>query len=106
MLQLQYIKERREECISRLKIKNVKDVEARIDEILALDADRRALQAKADGVKADQNRIAKEIGMLMKEGRREEAEAAKTRTAELKAEEKELANQQSAVGSQLGADFL
>ena len=39
MLQLQFIKEHREECISRLKIKNVKDVEARIDEIIALDAD-------------------------------------------------------------------
>ena len=67
MLQLQYIKEHREECISRLKIKNVKDVEARIDEILRLDADRRALQARADAVKADQNRVAKEIGTLMKE---------------------------------------
>ena len=54
MLQLQYIKDHREECISRLKIKNVADVEARIDEIIALDAERRALQVKADAVKAVQ----------------------------------------------------
>ena len=66
MLQLQYLKEHTEECISRLKIKNVKDVEARIDEIIALDAERRALQVKADAVKAEQNRMAKEIGALMK----------------------------------------
>ena len=52
MLQLQYIKDHREECISRLKIKNVADVEARIDEIIALDAERRTLQVKADAVKA------------------------------------------------------
>ena len=90
MLQLQYIKDHREECISRLKIKNVADVEARIDEIIALDAERRALQVKADAVKAESNRIAKEIGNLMKQGKKDEAEAAKARTAELKAEEKEL----------------
>ena len=52
MLQLQYIKDHREECISRLKIKNVQNVEERIDEIIALDAERRALQVKADAVKA------------------------------------------------------
>ena len=67
-----------------MKIKNVADVEARIDEIIALDAQRRALQVKADAVKAEQNKIAKEIGMLMKQGKKDEAEAAKARTAELK----------------------
>ena len=40
MLQLQYIKDHREEIISRLKIKNVQNVEERIDEILRIDADR------------------------------------------------------------------
>lgn len=106
MLQLQYIKEHREECISRLKIKNVVDVEARIDEIISLDANRRALQAKADAVKAEQNRIAKEIGALMKQGKREEAEAAKARTAELKASEKELGEQQTATEEELNAKLI
>ena len=96
MLQLQYIKDHREEIIARLKIKNVQDVEARIDEILAIDAERRAMQAKADAVKAEQNKIAKEIGALMKQGKRDEADAAKARTAELKAEEKELSTKQAA----------
>ena len=106
MLQLQYIKEHREEIISRLKIKNVKDVEARIDEILRIDADRRAMQAKADAVKAEQNRMAKEIGSLMKAGRREEAEAAKTRTAELKAEEKALSTRQAEAEQDLGTKLI
>ena len=106
MLQLQYIKEHREECISRLKIKNVADVEARIDEIIALDAERRALQVKADAVKAEQNRIAKEIGALMKQGKKEEAEAAKARTAELKAEEKSLGEQQTATEKNLNEKLI
>ena len=106
MLQLQYIKEHTDEVIARLKIKNVADVEARIGEIVALDAERRALQVKADAVKAEQNRIAKEIGALMKQGKRDEAEAAKARTAELKAEEKVLSDQWSVTSGQLDEKLL
>ncbi|MBO4588588.1 MAG: serine--tRNA ligase [Bacteroidales bacterium] len=106
MLQLQYIKEHRDEVIARLKIKNVQDVENRIDNIIKLDEQRRSLQAKSDAIKADQNRIAKEIGALMKQGKREEAEAAKAQTAALKAEEKELSEQQAAVSSQLDEELI
>ena len=106
MLQLQYIKDHTEEIIARLKIKNVENVEARIDEILKLDEQRRALQAKADNVKAEQNRIAKEIGMLMKQGKKDEAEASKTRTAELKSEEKELSTQQAEAEQKLNACLI
>ena len=106
MLQLQYIKEHRDEVIARLKIKNVQDVENRIDSIIRLDEQRRALQAKADAVKADQNRIAKEIGALMKQGKREEAEAAKAQTATLKAEERDLSEQQTSVSHQLDEELI
>ena len=105
MLQLQYIKDHTEEIVSRLKIKNVQNVEERIAEILELDVQRRALQVKADGVKAEQNKMAKEIGMLMKQGKKEAAEAAKARTAELKGEEKalceELASTEKALNEKL-----
>ena len=106
MLQLQYIKEHTEEIIERLKIKNVENVEERIAEIIRLDADRRALQQKADAVKAEQNAIAKEIGMLFKQGKRDEAEAKKARTADLKAQEKELDDQQAAVDADLNAKLI
>ena len=106
MLQLQYIKEHTEEVISRLKIKNVKDVESRIAEIISLDAERRALQVKADAVKAEQNRIAKEIGMLMKEGKKEEAEAKKVENGKLKAESEELSTKQAATEKLLNEKLI
>ena len=106
MLQLQYIKDHTEEIITRLKIKHVKDVEARIAEILKLDEERRALQVKADNVKSEQNRIAKEIGMLMKQGKKEEAESAKARTAALKGKEKELSTRQGEVEQELNEKLI
>ena len=106
MIQLQYIKEHRDECIERLKIKNVADVEQRIDEIIALDEKRRAIQKESDAVKAEQNAIAKEIGMLFKQGKRDEAEAKKARTADLKADEKRMADEMAAVEQELNAKLI
>ncbi len=106
MIQLQYIKEHRDECIERLKIKNVADVEQRIDEIIALDEKRRAIQKDSDAIKAEQNAIAKEIGMLFKQGRRDEAETKKARTAELKADEKRMGEEMAAVEQELNAKLI
>lgn len=106
MLQLQYIKDHTQEIIERLQIKNVQNVEERIAEILALDEQRRNLQKQADDKKAEQNAIAKEIGMLFKQGKQEEANAKKARTAELKAEEKELTDKQTAVENELNAKLI
>ncbi|MBP5548010.1 MAG: serine--tRNA ligase [Bacteroidales bacterium] len=106
MIQLQYIKEHRDECIERLKIKHVVDVEKRIDEIIALDERRRALQQRSDAAKAEQNAIAKEIGMLFKQGKQDEAEEKKKRTSELKNEEKQLADEMVAVEQELNTKLI
>lgn len=106
MLQLQYIKEHTDEIIERLKIKNVQNVEERIAEIIELDNQRRALQKQCDDVKAEQNSIAKEIGMLFKQGKREEADAKKALTTELKAKEKELSDKSAAVEADLNAKLI
>ena len=106
MIQLSYIKENRDECIERLKIKHVADVEQRIDEIISLDEQRRAMQQKSDSLKAEQNAIAKEVGMLYKQGKREEAELKKMRTTELKAAEKQLSDDMSAIEQQLNAKLI
>ena len=68
-----------------------------VDEVIALDEERRKAQVEADSIRACKNKIAKEIGMLMGQGKREEAEAKKkevaanaARLVELEALEKEL----------------
>ena len=68
-----------------------------VDEVIELDAESRKTQQEADGLRADRNRISKEIGALMGKGQKEEAEAAKkkvgefsARLAELEAKEAEL----------------
>ena len=52
-----------------------------VDEVIELDTKRRAVQQEADDIKAAKNKIAKEIGQLMKEGKKEEAEAKKAEVA-------------------------
>jgi seryl-tRNA synthetase len=85
MLTINLIREKKEFIIERLKIKNFKAEEI-IDRILSLDSLRREIQAKTDGLQGDMNRISKEIGSLMKDGKKSEAEAAKEKTYSLKEE--------------------
>ena len=68
-----------------------------VDEVIALDAEVRAAQQEADEIRANRNKISKEIGALMGQGKKEEAEAKKAevaanaaRLAELEEKEKEL----------------
>jgi seryl-tRNA synthetase len=89
MLQVNFIRENKQEVIDRLAIKNF-DASAIIDHIMKLDEDRRMLQKELDDALAESNRLAKEIGGLYKQGKREEAEAMKTRTGDLKQLSKEL----------------
>lgn len=60
------------------------DAETTVDRILALDAQRRALQTELDQVLAESNTLSREIGGLMREGKKDEAEAIKAQTAGLK----------------------
>ncbi|MCU0390222.1 MAG: serine--tRNA ligase [Thermoflexibacter sp.] len=90
MLQLSFIRENKELTIKGLKKKRFKNPQQVIDELLALDNKRRETQTERDGVLARSNAISKEIGGLMKAGKKEEAEALKTETSTLKIREKEL----------------
>lgn len=85
MLTINLIREKKDFVIERLKIKNF-DAGEVVNKILSLDASRREIQSKGDSLQAEMNRISKEIGMLMKEGKKPEAEAAKERTYSLKEE--------------------
>src|SRR5664280_2880018 len=89
MLTISLIREKKEFIIERLKIKNF-DAEEIINRILLLDSTRREIQSKTDALQGDMNRISKEIGSMMKEGRRDEAETAKEKTVSIKEEIKSL----------------
>lgn len=92
MLTIQQIKENPEGIVARLAIKGFDGKDA-IDSILALDAQRRELQLKNDNQAAELNKYAATIGRLMKEGKKEEAEEAKSIVASLKDSQKTIATE-------------
>ena len=83
MLQISYIRENKEKVLTGLRKRNFGELEL-VEQAIALDEKRRALQAELDEALSKSNKLSKEIGALMKEGKKEEAEAAKEQTAQYK----------------------
>ena len=88
MLQISYIRENKDLVINGLKKRNFKELEL-VEESISLDENRRLVQTKLDNALAESNKLSKEIGTLMKEGKRQEAEQAKAQTADLKEQVKQ-----------------
>jgi seryl-tRNA synthetase len=93
MLQLNYIRDNKEHVIQRLAIKNFKDAETVINSVIELDNQRKATQKLGDDQKAEANALARQIGDLMKSGKKAEAEELKAKTVELKNADKALEEQ-------------
>jgi len=91
MLQVNYIRENREKVLERLSIRNFKQPEL-VDEIIKIDEDRRSTQTSLDNISAEANAAAKQIGDLMRTGKKEEAEAIKAETASHKENIKSLSD--------------
>lgn len=91
MLQINVIRQNKEEVINRLKVKNF-DATTLIETILALDEKRRETQTKMDETLAEANRIAKSIGELFKSGRQHEADQLKEQSTQLKTSAKIMAD--------------
>ncbi len=89
MLTLQLINQDPEEVIRRLAVKQF-DGREPIMRIVELDKQRRALQKQRDDNAAVLNKMAAQIGALMKQGNREEAENVKAQVANLKSANKEI----------------
>ncbi|MBO5595629.1 MAG: serine--tRNA ligase [Bacteroidales bacterium] len=89
MLTLKLLRESPDFVIRRLAVKNF-DARDIVNKIIVLDDHRKALQTSSDALLAEQKKAAAAIGQLMKEGRKEEAEAAKAEVAKLKARSSEL----------------
>ena len=90
MLQIQQIKENKAFTIEGLNRKYFKGGEEAVEQILGLDEKRRETQVELDNTLAKSNALAKEIGGLMKSGKKDEAETAKAETGTLKVRAKEL----------------
>ncbi|MGL4631348.1 MAG: serine--tRNA ligase [Leadbetterella sp.] len=90
MLQIPFIKENFELAVQGLTKKYFKDPSTVLNKVLELDQTRRNTQVELDENLAQANQLAKQIGSFMKEGKKEEAEAAKSHTSSLKAAQKPL----------------
>lgn len=105
MLTLKLIQEQKEFVIERLKVKNF-DAAAIIDEIIALDNQRKQQQADAEAIQQKMNAISKTVGQLMKEGKKDEAEQAKAETAKLKEQVRDLNQKQTETADALQAKLV
>ena len=89
MLVANYLRENKDEVKQRLQKKNFKHIEL-VDSVIEKDNDRKRIQNQLDEMLSQGNKLSEQIGALMKAGKKEEAVALKTETANLKEKSKEL----------------
>ncbi len=105
MLTIKQIRDDKELAAKKLAKKGV-DAAPVIEKIITLDDRRRAIQVELDNTLAAQNKAAKEIGMLMGQGRREEAEERKRFVGDLKQKSNELQMESKCVQEELNATIV
>jgi seryl-tRNA synthetase len=102
MLQLKTIREEKERILSGLRKRNWSGEQLEIiDTILSLDEERRSGQKLLDDLLGEQNRLSKQIGQLMGQGKKEEAEALKLQVSALKDASKAQEETQRNIESEL-----
>ncbi len=95
MLTLKLITEQTDKVVKGLEKKHFDGAKEAIDKAIAIDKSRRAAQTQLDACLAEQKKHAAQIGALMKQGKRDEAEAVKAEVAKLKEESQNLQSQMS-----------
>lgn len=100
MLQLQLIREEKDKIITALKKRNL-DAAPMLENVLQLDEKRRTTQSKLDNILAESNKLSKEIGMLFKSGKAQEANILKEKTSGLKEDAKRLGDELNATAEEL-----
>lgn len=100
MLQVNYIRENRDQVIERLAVRNFEALEL-IDELIALDERRRQLQTESETLAAEANAAARQIGELMRSGKKAEAEVIKSQSGGYKEQQKILADNLVAIEAEL-----
>jgi len=94
MLQISYIRENKDKVIDALKKRGFKEIE-KIDELVRLDESKRSVQSQSDNIASQANAAAKQIGELMRNGKREEAEAIKANSSNFKEQIKAFTEEQN-----------
>ena len=96
MLDIKFLRENPEIVKQNIRNKFQDQKLGLVDEVIELDAQKRAAQQEADSLRAERNKLSKQIGALMGQGKKEEAEEVKKqvaaeadRLAELSEKEKE-----------------
>lgn len=105
MLTLKMLREEPEKVIAKLKVKNF-DAKPIVDKVLELDSARRSFQTESDALLAAQKQKAAQIGSLMKQGLKDQAEAVKAEVAELKAKSTELLDKMDEATRELEANLV
>lgn len=100
MLQVNYIRENRDKVLAGLNLRNFKQPEL-VDEIIKTDEERRQAQTSLDHLSAIANSSAKQIGELMRNGKKDEAEALKSATTANKEQIKGFSDELAAAESKL-----
>ena len=100
MLQVSYIRDNREHVLERLAVKNFKQPEL-VDKIISLDNQRRNAQMASEEAQAKANAAARQIGELMRTGKKDEADAIKANTGKWKEEAKQYGEELAAIDQQL-----
>ncbi|WP_396635883.1 serine--tRNA ligase [Maribacter sp. R77961] len=100
MLQLQAIREQKDQMIDALKKRNING-STLLENVLQLDEKRRTTQTRLDTVLAESNSLSKEIGVLYKTGKAQEATILKEKTAGLKEESKKLGDDLNTAAEEL-----
>lgn len=101
MLTLKVITEKTDEVLRGLEKKHFKGAQEAIEKVLELDKKRRAAQNELDKNLAEVNALSKSIGKLMKEGNKEEAEAARAKVSEIKEGNKALETEMNDAAAEL-----
>lgn len=100
MLQVQSLRENRDEIVERLKVKNFNELSI-IDKVIELDDKRKSTQSESDELLARANTIAKEIGILFKSGKGEEANSLKEESVHIKEKTKALQSSLSEIENEI-----
>ena len=108
MLTIKFIRENQELLVERLQVRNLKaeEIQDNLKTLITLDDERRDNQTQSDQILSENNKAAKLIGQLYKEGKRDEAEVLKNEVAERKDKINTLQERQTTVQQEMQALLL